>query len=172
VDRGPKPRLVLEDVRLRDDAPLRLRKRKRHWIHVLAQPGPGLARRGARFCRDAVNADRATLSLVALKSWADSLPCISRQTDLDAATGTAHAHFGICAESAQNTCPGWPTDTTFTREAATLKSCLASMWAEGPGSDYSTHGHYINMTNTGYTKVGCGFHTDDGATAWIDIDFR
>lgn len=123
-------------------------------------------------CRDAVNADRATLSLVALKSWADSLPCISRQTDLDAATGTAHAHFGICAESAQNTCPGWPTDTTFTREAATLKSCLASMWAEGPGSDYSTHGHYINMTNTGYTKVGCGFHTDDGATAWIDIDFR
>lgn len=45
------------------------------------------------------------------------------------------------------------------------------MWNEGPGSEYSKHGQYLNMSRTSYTKVGWGFHQRDG-TLWVNIDFR
>ena len=122
-------------------------------------------------CVDAINGYRTTLSLSPLKDWSDSVGCIDRQATRDAAGSVAHANFGMCGEMAQNTCPNWPTDTSFAGEITTLKSCVRQMWNEGPGTDYSIHGHYINMTNTSYTKVGCGFHVQ-GKSAWIDMDFR
>jgi hypothetical protein len=42
---------------------------------------------------------------------------------------------------------------------------------EGPGSDFSTHGHYINMTSTSYTMVACGFYAGGGGV-WATQDFR
>ena len=42
-----------------------------------------------------------------------------------------------------------------------IASCLGQMWAEGPGSDFSTHGHYINMMGP-YAKLGCGIYYTGG----------
>ena len=47
------------------------------------------------------------------------------------------------------------------------------MWAEGPGTDFSAHGHYINMSSTDYTQVACGYYTtSDGKTVWAVQDFK
>jgi len=122
-------------------------------------------------CQETINTYRSSISLAPLAHWTDSAPCFSRQADLDFAAGTGHANFGLCKESAQNTCPGWDSDTTFSARVSTMKRCILGMWNEGPGEPYSAHGHYINMTNTSYTKVGCGFHHESGRL-WINMDFR
>lgn len=122
-------------------------------------------------CVATINTHRASISLAPLSHWTDSAPCFSRQADLDFASGTGHANFGLCRESAQNTCPGWSSDTTFSARASTMKRCILGMWNEGPGEPYSAHGHYINMTNKTYTKVGCGFRHENGSL-WINMDFR
>lgn len=123
------------------------------------------------FCVESINQYRATVSLPALKIWSDSQGCFARQALDDAQSGEAHSHFGACGERAQNTCPGWRTADNDSARRETIRSCLLSMWNEGPGSDYSKHGHYINMTNTSYTKVGCGFHFANGSL-WVNQDFR
>lgn len=123
------------------------------------------------FCVQSINGYRATLSLPALTIWSDSQSCFARQARDDAASGTAHSHFGACTERAQNTCPGWNSADDDSSRRVVVRNCLAMMWNEGPGSDYSKHGHYINMVNASYTKVGCGFHQGDG-TLWVNMDFR
>lgn len=122
------------------------------------------------FCVQSINAYRATLSLPALKIWSDSQNCFARQARDDAASGTAHSHFGACTERAQNTCPGWNSADNDSSRRETIRSCLRMMWNEGPGTG-SAHGHYTNMTNTSYTKAGCGFHNQNGSL-WINQDFR
>ena len=46
------------------------------------------------------------------------------------------------------------------------------MWDEGPGSDFSTHGHYINMSNPAYTQVACGYYSKPDGRVWSVQDFR
>ena len=98
-------------------------------------------------------------------------PCLLRRAcDAEAAsdgmTGTAHGAFGMCGEGAQNECPGWPGPP-----ASMITGCLELMWNEGPGDDFATHGHYINMSNTGYTRVACGFaEANDGV--WSVQNFQ
>jgi hypothetical protein len=46
------------------------------------------------------------------------------------------------------------------------------MWAEGPGADFQTHGHYINMSSTKYTKVACGFYETPTGSVWAVQDFQ
>jgi len=53
-----------------------------------------------------------------------------------------------------------------------IGSCLQMMWAEGPGSDFSAHGHYLNMSSTNYTKVACGFYVTPQGTVWTLQDFK
>ena len=113
------------------------------------------------------------VSLFASPSAADELARYtravrSRQAALDIKGGKGHANFGLCKESAQNTCPGWSASETVESQVSVLRNCLRSMWNEGPGSDYSKHGHYTNMTNSGYRKVGCGFAFASGSL-WINI---
>lgn len=122
-------------------------------------------------CVATINGHRASISLAPLARWTDSARCFSRQADLDLASGTGHANFGLCKEAAQNTCPGWKSDTTFSARESVMKQCIQSMWNEGPGEPYSAHGHYINMTNKKYAKVGCGFRHQNGSL-WINMDFR
>jgi hypothetical protein len=50
---------------------------------------------------------------------------------------------------------------------------MLSMFQEGPpptssctGTCYSTSGHYINMTDTKYTSVACGFYTTASGQVW------
>lgn len=123
------------------------------------------------FCVETINAFRATEGLAPLALWSDSAACLARQASTDAASDDAHGSFGTCSERAQNTCPGWPSDTSLASKRSVLRSCVQMMWNEGPGSDFSKHGHYLNMVNPAHTKVGCGFHHAHGSL-WINMDFR
>jgi hypothetical protein len=117
-------------------------------------------------CVDRINGFRATIDLPPLDRWSDAEPCADDQAQSDSETGEAHGAFGACGESAQNECPGWGSYDDI------IDGCLQMMWDEGPGEPYEEHGHYINMTNTAYSEVACGFYeTPDGAI-WSVQDFR
>jgi hypothetical protein len=118
-------------------------------------------------CVDKINAYRATLSLPALLRAASKEPCCDGEAKTDALANKAHSAFGSCSENAQNECPGYSSGDI----SASLDQCLAQMWAEGPGVDFNTHGHYINMTSTSYTHVFCGFYTVGDGTFWGAQDF-
>jgi hypothetical protein len=102
-----------------------------------------------------------------LGNWTDQNTCADGQSKSDSQTGSAHGAFGQCGERAQNECPGWSGDL-----GTVLKSCLKAMFDEGPGQPYSAHGHYINMTNTSYTKLACGFYQTPNGKWWVVQDFR
>jgi hypothetical protein len=118
-------------------------------------------------CVDTINMYRATLSLPPYARWTDQEKCADGQCSSDSMTMKAHGAFGMCTESAQNECPGWPGPPEML-----IKGCLAQMWAEGPGSDFNTHGHYINMSSKSYTKVACGFFKTPSGSYWAVQDFR
>ncbi len=128
------------------------------------QNGDGTAE---QLCVDTINQYRATLGLAPYQRWTDSESCADGQAKSDSSSGTAHGAFQACGESAQNECPGWPGPPS-----TMIPSCLKMMWAEGPGSDFSTHGHYINMSSTKYTKVACGFTTLPDGKVWAVQDFK
>jgi hypothetical protein len=118
-------------------------------------------------CVDAINSYRATLGLPPYQRWTDAESCADGQALSDGTSMSAHGAFGKCMENAQNECPGWPGPPE-----SMIGGCLKMMWAEGPGSDFAKHGHYINMSSTQYTKVACGFHTFADGTVWAVQDFR
>ena len=108
----------------------------------------------AQQCVDAVNKHRQTQGLTPVVRWLAAEPCVAGQAQSDGQAGQAHGSFGRCGEAAQNVCPGW-------RGPAEQMTgpCLQSMWNEGPGADFSAHGHYLNMSNPRYTRVACGYFT-------------
>ena len=118
-------------------------------------------------CVNTINAYRKTLGLAAYTRWTVEESCVDSQAQADSNSGTPHSAFGRCGESAQNECPGWPgpPETMITQ-------CLAQMWAEGPGTDFSAHGHYINMSSTSYTQVACGFYVKSDMTVWATQNFK
>jgi hypothetical protein len=121
-----------------------------------------------QLCVDYINKKRATLGLPAYARWSAEESCADGQAQADSQSGTAHSAFGHCGEFAQNECPGWPGPPE-----SMITGCLDMMWAEGPGSDFNAHGHYINMSSTQYTMVACGFYTmADGKTVWAAQDFK
>lgn len=103
----------------------------------------------------------------ALERWSAQETCADSQAQSDSQTGTAHGAFGDCTERAQNECPGWGGDLS-----KVVTDCLAMMFAEGPGEPYSEHGHYLNMTNTAYTKLACGIYKTAAGKWWLIQDFR
>lgn len=119
-------------------------------------------------CVTAINNYRATLSLPAYTEWTDGETCASGEAQSDSQTGTAHGAFGTCKESAQDECPGWPGNDVD----GSITGCLKQMWAEGPGTDFSTHGHYINMSNSSYTQVACGFYVTPAGELWAVQNFK
>jgi hypothetical protein len=121
-----------------------------------------------QLCVDKINALRATIGLGALARWTENETCADSQCQSDSVSGTAHGAFGSCPNWAQNECPGWPSIASI----YSGNSCLDMMWKEGPGEPYEAHGHYINMTNTSYTKVSCGFYTTPDGKVWAVQDFR
>jgi hypothetical protein len=124
----------------------------------------------AQACVDDINALRVTLKLPAYERWTDGEACAGGEAQTDSKTGVAHSAFGTCGEHAQDECPGWPGPPTPI--AQTIDSCLHQMWAEGPGTDFATHGHYINMSSTAYAKVACGFYTLPNGTIWAAQNFQ
>jgi Cysteine-rich secretory protein family len=124
---------------------------------------------GARqACVDKINAFRATESKAPLARWTAEEACTDAAAKSDSQTGTAHGAFGTCMESAQDECPGWRSVASITESGG----CLDKMWAEGPGTPYEDHGHYINMSNPKYTKVACGFYTTPDGKVWAVQNLR
>ncbi|MEZ4295619.1 MAG: hypothetical protein R3B70_11635 [Polyangiaceae bacterium] len=121
----------------------------------------------AELCVDAINDHRASVGLAPYSRWLDAEDCSNGQAKSDAATGAAHGAFGTCGESAQNECPGWAGPPE-----AMIGDCLSLMWSEGPGDDFTTHGHYINMTSTAYTTVSCGFFVTESGAVWSVQNFK
>jgi hypothetical protein len=128
-------------------------------------------------CVDRINGFRASIGLGPLVRWTDAEACTDMQSQDDQMSGGAHANFGDCGESAQNTCPGWGSID------AVIQDCLQGMWDEGPpptspctGQCFQDHGHYINMSSTRYTKVACGFYEYTSAMGkprvWHNHNFR
>ncbi|MDH3726937.1 MAG: CAP domain-containing protein [Myxococcales bacterium] len=107
--------------------------------------------------------------LPALARWKGGEKCANKHAKYDGKRGN-HAGFndGICKPkgSAQNECPGWPST------AGVIDGCLQAMWDEGPGKRFSKHGHYINMSNTKYDRVACGFAKTPDGTVWSVQNFR
>lgn len=112
-----------------------------------------------------INELRASIGLPALTQWTDGEACADEQAKADSESGQPHGAFGRCEETAQNECPNWPNAESI------ASGCLQAMWNEGPGDDYSTHGHYINMTNTSYHKVAVGFYTTPLGGVWAVMNF-
>lgn len=122
-------------------------------------------------CLDQVNAYRTPSGLEPLLPWSQGEACSDEQAQADLRDESPHGHFSSCGEKAQNTCPGWPADSTLDSQLQSLRSCLQVMWAEGPGEPYSAHGHYLNMSSQEYTLLACGVHLSDGRL-WVNLNFR
>jgi hypothetical protein len=129
-------------------------------------------------CVDRVNQFRACMCLPPLKRWNDGEACANQDASYDAMNQSmgAHAAFKakICAAgNAQDECPGWRSNTEV------ISGCLQQMFNEGPppmtpcsGTCYEQHGHFINMTNTHYTMVACGYYTGADGKAWSVQNFK
>jgi len=120
-----------------------------------------------QLCVDTINQYRASIGVAPLARWSDAEACVENQGFADSQSGIPHSAFGQCSEWAQDECPNWPGPPD-----QMIGSCLALMWAEGPGEPYSQHGHYINMSNPSYTKVACGFAVLSNGRVWAVQDFR
>lgn len=121
----------------------------------------------AQYCVDTINSYRATLGLAPYARWPVAEACTDGQCEADSVSGSAHSAFGECNEWAQNECPNYPGPPK-----SLLDGCLAQMWAEGPGADYSLHGHYLAMSSTQYTKVACGFFETPSGRYWAIQNFQ
>lgn len=116
-------------------------------------------------CVDRINQFRWECQcLPPLARWTEAEACSDQQSADDQNGGGPHGNFGACGENAQNTCPNWGS------EGQIISGCLQAMWDEGPGEPFSEHGHYINMSNTGYTRVACGFSSGGGGV-WSNQNF-
>jgi Cysteine-rich secretory protein family len=120
-----------------------------------------------QLCVNTINSYRAKLKLKPLARGTSSEACANNEARQDSVSGKPHGAFGQCGEWAQNECPGWPGTP-----AGIIPGCLAQMWAEGPGSDFNTHGHYISMSSTKYTTVSCGFATTATGKVWAVQNFK
>jgi hypothetical protein len=121
----------------------------------------------AQLCVDTINMYRATLNLAPYARWTERETCSSNEAMSDSQTGTAHGAFGMCTETAQDECPGWGGSLQ-----SIVTGCLKQMWDEGPGTDFNTHGHYINMSSTKYTRAACGFSTGTNGKTWAIQNFK
>jgi hypothetical protein len=131
------------------------------------QPTGGGDTDAEQLCVDTINQYRASINVAPLARWSDAEACVDDQGLADSESGIPHSAFGQCSEWAQDECPDWsgPPDQM-------IGSCLAVMWAEGPGQSYSQHGHYINMSNPSYTQVACGFAVLSNGAVWAVQDFH
>jgi hypothetical protein len=130
-------------------------------------------------CVARVNQFRACVCLPPLARWTAGEACADQDSQYDSQQNTAHAgaNANICDwGNGQDECPDW---TKSTPESV-IDGCLLMMFQEGPppsgsctGSCFSTHGHYINMTGTGYKNgVACGFYTTSAGAVWAAQNFK
>ena len=135
-------------------------------------------------CLAKINEYRATENLEPLVlASEEKQACADKQAADDLAENKAHGHMQDCGEFAQNSGPNFNTSWRKSASAVT-DAYLKMMWedekelvvtgARDPekSEDYPYIGHYINMSNTSYTKVACGIALDaDGKKGWLNINF-
>jgi Cysteine-rich secretory protein family len=121
-------------------------------------------------CVARVNQFRACVCLPPLARWDAGESCANQDSQFDYTQNTAHAGFQgkVCTPqgNAENECPSWPSTTQI------VSGCMQQMFDEGPGTPYSAHGHFINMTNTSYKTVACGFYKSPDAGLWSVQNFQ
>jgi hypothetical protein len=117
-------------------------------------------------CVDRINGFRASIGLPPYERWREAEGCADDEAESDSRSGVYHGAFPDCGESAQNECPDWSSLDSI------ISGCLQMMWDEGPGADFQTHGHYINMSSTSYSRVACGFYVTGSGMVWAVQDFR
>ena len=103
-----------------------------------------------------------------LQRWSDGETCANDMAERDHDNNDAHNGFqsGMCNGGyAQNECPSWGSIEQC------VEGCLQMMWDEGPGSFFGGHGHYLNMTNSAYSRVACGFFDGSNGT-WSVQNFQ
>lgn len=114
------------------------------------------------FCVSETNRYRAMVSKPALTESAvlESYADVGAMVDF---SSMPHDHFtmtnGGGIAMAENECPvqgNWMLGSGQTMMDL-VGQCVAAFYAEGPGTDYNTHGHYINMMGP-YTMLGCGIY--------------
>lgn len=79
---------------------------------------------------------------------------------------TTDGFYGSAGEN-QGDPNGWPTAGGVNGQ---IDQILAAMWAEGPGTGIA-HGHYNNMINTAFTRVGVGLLVDGAGELYFTNDF-
>lgn len=146
-----------------------------------------------QFCVDYINMYRATMSLPALaRETHDKEMCSDMGAMQDAVANAPHGSAGMCFMgggyygAGQNTCPSLPVGGFGSATLMdALKRCLDQMWGEGPPPDGTTvqqciddhagcfqmHGHWINMTQTMYKSVSCGFYMKADGSYWGNQDY-
>jgi uncharacterized protein YkwD len=121
-------------------------------------------------CVARINQFRACVCLPPLARWDAGESCATQDSQYDYTQNTAHAGFEakVCTPqgNAENECPSWGSTTQV------VSGCMQQMFDEGPGQPYSAHGHYINMTNTSYKMVACGFYKSPDAGLWSVQNFQ
>jgi hypothetical protein len=121
-------------------------------------------------CVDRINQLRWECQcLPPLERWVEAESCADQQAEYDYEQDQAHAGIsdGICSPGggSQNECPD------YTPNFDIINFCLQQMWDEGPGEDFQQHGHYINMSSTGVTKVACGLYETPDGRLWSVQNF-
>jgi hypothetical protein len=119
-----------------------------------------------QLCAEKTNQYRAQAGTFPLLRYTTQEPCADSQATADAKASTPHGSFGACSESAQNECPGLDGSVE-----SVVAACLQVMFAEGPGTDYAKHSHYLNMTNPAYSRVSCGFYVTSLKKVWFVQNF-
>lgn len=132
-----------------------------------AGPGGMTSQSASELCLNTINQHRASIMLPPYERWTDGEACASEEAMLDAASDTPHGAFPKCDESAQNECPGWDGEPE-----EIIIGCLQMMWDEGPGDDFSAHGHYLNMSSTQYKQAACGFFVTEKGAVWAIQNFK
>lgn len=122
----------------------------------------GTGESAQELCWNTINAYRKRDGLPPLARWEDGETCADGEAASDAKSGKAHGSFPRCGEMGQNECPGHPGPPE-----KGIPSCLAQMWAEGPGG-----GHHDAMASKKYTKVACGVFVTAKGTIWSVQNFR
>ena len=126
---------------------------------------------GLQRCVDGINMYRAMVGAPPLTRDATIETFAAEGAEADAMSGRPHGHFistggGGGLAYAENEIPGWPL-AMFGTIGDIMDTGSADMWAEGPGG-----GHYDNMRNTRYTRVGCGVYTNSRGEVWVTQDYR
>ncbi|MEZ4299797.1 MAG: CAP domain-containing protein [Polyangiaceae bacterium] len=99
--------------------------------------------------------------------------CARKEAKYDSTNGGHAAHKANLYKclGTQNECVNWKPNAGET-PTQMVKRCVQGWFDEGPGADYSKHGHYTNMTSSTYKNITCGVYKNASGQYTIAADFK